>query len=221
MKKQVLALSVLAMLATTTAYAATCNAGSGRFSVVDNGQAVKDNQTGLVWQRCALGQKWDGSTCAGKTDNYTPSRTAGPNLLAKDGYRLPSVDELQTLVINQCNSGIKIDTTYFPNTWTSSYNDGYWTSTPYGSSQYHYVSFSSGEVGKRSKDSGLPMRGVRNDMPTSGAGAQSPANGTSTSSRYINKRTKEEPIRRKEEMRRYQNQNQAPDNETNNIHNIN
>ena len=134
---------------------------------------------------------------------------------------MPSVDELQTLVINQCNSGIKIDTTYFPNTWTSSYNDGYWTSTPYGSSQYHYVSFSSGEVGKRSKDSGLPMRGVRNDMPTSGAGAQSPANGTSTSSNYTyNERLKKESMRRKE-MRRYQNQNQAPDNETNNIHNIN
>ncbi|MBZ9611987.1 DUF1566 domain-containing protein [Rheinheimera maricola] len=56
--------------------------------------------TNLIWQRCSIGQNWNGSTCTGnaKTLNWYDARA-----LAKDEWRLPTLDELESLVF--CSSG--------------------------------------------------------------------------------------------------------------------
>ncbi len=52
-----------------------------RYQAVEgsNGGQVKDTQTGLVWQRCVLGQAWDGAACTGNlTPQDWPSATKRP-----------------------------------------------------------------------------------------------------------------------------------------------
>jgi hypothetical protein len=52
-------------------HAQTCNpnitrtAPDARYSAVNEGTEVKDIVTRLVWQRCSLGQRWNGKTCLG------------------------------------------------------------------------------------------------------------------------------------------------------------
>ena len=57
-----------------------------RYQAVDgsNGAEVKDTQTGLVWQRCMLGQTWEGSACSG---NVTPQDWPRPPRL----WRAPNL----------------------------------------------------------------------------------------------------------------------------------
>lgn len=67
----------------------------------DNGDGtVTDIRTNLTWQRCSVGQTWAGETCTGKVSSF---KWNDAMKLAKDGWRLPTVDELDTLV--QCPSG--------------------------------------------------------------------------------------------------------------------
>ncbi|WP_176718945.1 DUF1566 domain-containing protein, partial [Methylophaga muralis] len=67
----------------------------------DNGDGtITDTKTNLIWQRCSLGQTWTGETCAGSADGYNwPSAMKQ----VKDGWRLPTVDELDTLVLCTSN----------------------------------------------------------------------------------------------------------------------
>lgn len=67
-----------------------------------NNDVIGDLMTGLSWQRCALGQTWNGSTCAGKANRYSwfEAKAAADQI---PGWRLPTPEELQTLVF--CSSG--------------------------------------------------------------------------------------------------------------------
>jgi hypothetical protein len=53
------------------AQAQTCNpntartAPDSRYSAIHDGAEVKDSVTRLIWQRCSLGQRWNGKTCLG------------------------------------------------------------------------------------------------------------------------------------------------------------
>jgi hypothetical protein len=53
------------------AQAQTCNpntartAPDSRYSAIHDGAEVNDSVTRLVWQRCSLGQHWNGKTCLG------------------------------------------------------------------------------------------------------------------------------------------------------------
>jgi hypothetical protein len=119
-----------------------------RYQVKDD--LVKDTKTGLMWMRCSLGQKWDGSTCQGKAEKYN----FGESLQVTDyfsrhahaGYsdwRLPKREELKTLVYcsngqggadtditgRVCNDNSAkpaIEKTAFPETVSS----GFWSSSP-------------------------------------------------------------------------------------------
>jgi hypothetical protein len=65
-------LALLAIvLVSNWAQAQTCNPNTARtapdtrYSAVNDGAEVKDSVTRLIWQRCSLGQRWNGKTCLG------------------------------------------------------------------------------------------------------------------------------------------------------------
>lgn len=118
----------------------------GFYLLYPNGIAL-DTRTKLMWQRCDVGQIWNGNTCTGEASNITWN-DAMPNGQQKSwasfaGYsdwRMPTIEELRSLVY--CSSGNPktwndtskeckgnyqkptIDTTAFPGTlhwvWSSS-----------------------------------------------------------------------------------------------------
>ncbi|AGY57628.1 DUF1566 domain-containing protein [Gloeobacter kilaueensis] len=78
------------------------------------GAQVYDRKTGLTWQRCTLGQQWRGERCDGTATPYTwdVART-----LYRDGWRLPTMAELETLIDPERKARRvhpNIDTTLFP-----------------------------------------------------------------------------------------------------------
>lgn len=71
---------------------------------------VTHRRTGLVWMRCALGQNWDGKSCAGQAEKYIWGKAlqAAVDINAAGGYagksdwRVPNVKELESIAELQC-----------------------------------------------------------------------------------------------------------------------
>ncbi|MBN1772018.1 MAG: DUF1566 domain-containing protein [Deltaproteobacteria bacterium] len=105
-------------------------AGPRRFSTVGPGGAVvRDDFSGLEWDRCLLGETWDGTTCTGTSTqvSWTDAMAdCGENRHGSTGWRLPTVRELR-LLRNWCELGQSPDTVAFPGL-TEQYH---WTSTEY------------------------------------------------------------------------------------------
>lgn len=120
----------------------TPTAPNSRYELVNSGSEVKDLQTGLIWQRCSVGQAWNGTACAGNatTTNWTNALQTVANM--GDGWRVPNIKELDSLIEQACYSP-SINETYFPNTVVSSY----WSSSPVAGNSYNawLVDFYSGD----------------------------------------------------------------------------
>jgi hypothetical protein len=72
----------------------------------DNGDGtVTDVTTKLQWMRCAMGQTWTGAMCSGEPSkhNWEQARGLRNNFASHADWRLPTIDELKTLVY--CSSG--------------------------------------------------------------------------------------------------------------------
>jgi hypothetical protein len=72
----------------------------------DNGDGtLTDPRNGLVWQRCALGQTWDGNTCSGVADSmnwYYAMKAAKANKFAgMADWRLPTKAEFMSVMQNR------------------------------------------------------------------------------------------------------------------------
>lgn len=102
--------------------------------IIHGDSTVTDIWTGLMWQRCSLGQTWDGSTCTGIASDYTwqgALRQGESNSFAGySDWRLPNIKEMHSLV-NYSVSDPAINRTVFPNNgrdyWSSSLEDSqYW-----------------------------------------------------------------------------------------------
>lgn len=129
------------------------------------GNLIWDKATNLVWQRCSVGQTWDGKTCAGEAKKFTFDEAQKQ---ASNGWRMPTIRELASLIYcssgqtrskadledgapviaNQCVSPYSkptINTSAFAATPERSF----WTSSPYvgGSGNAWDVNFSNGYVG--------------------------------------------------------------------------
>ena len=108
---------------------------TSRFTLNDNG-TVTDNQTGLIWMRCSLGQIWDGTTCTEYASSYTWAQAlAGANETNYAGFSdwyLPNIKELASIVESACYNPA-INQTVFPNTPSSRY----WSSSPDASFYYN------------------------------------------------------------------------------------
>lgn len=144
MKRDLFAYLTCALLITSgQVLGQTCNPNivktkpDSQYELLNNGTEVKDKKTGLIWQRCALGMSWDGTTCSGTATFHTwegalaQAATVATNTSA--AWRLPSPKELKSLVETACY-GQAINATIFPATpgplWSSSsypgYTDGAW-----------------------------------------------------------------------------------------------
>ncbi len=67
------------------------------------GSIILDTVTGLEWQRCSVGQTWDASQqrCKGNANSYR--RSDALIQATPDGFRLPTISELRSLVY--CSTG--------------------------------------------------------------------------------------------------------------------
>ncbi len=112
---------LLVQMATAQTCRDTIPAGTpdSRFTV--NGDEVTDAETGLIWQRCSLGQT--GSDCSGSSANTYSWQ--GALQAAGAPWRLPNVIELRSIVEDKCFSPA-INLTIFPNTVSSDY----WSASP-------------------------------------------------------------------------------------------
>ncbi len=126
---------LLAATLTGHALAQTCPANvkrtapDSRYELQNGGAEVWDKQTDLIWQRCSLGQSWDGSACTGAATRHTWQQALEAAKAAGGGWALPDKRELQSLVERGCNNPA-INSTVFPNTpsswfWSSSSVAGY------------------------------------------------------------------------------------------------
>jgi hypothetical protein len=106
---------------------------------VIEGSEVYDAKTKLTWARCSVGQEWKDDHCWGTIGRFTfeEAQHQGGN-----GWRVPTKDELFTLVDPDKKSFPTIDTKAFPDMdvlfrW-------YWSSTASGDSTAWYVDFTDG-----------------------------------------------------------------------------
>jgi hypothetical protein len=101
------------VVAASTSFAGSCrpelasSTPATRFTV--KGEVVTDTETKLTWMRCAVGQHWNGTSCAGDASGMTwgdaRSAVEAVNLSSYGGYkdwRLPVLPELASIVERQC-----------------------------------------------------------------------------------------------------------------------
>jgi hypothetical protein len=136
-------------------------------SYTDNGNGtVTDNNTGLMWQKCSVGQNND-ATCSGTASalnwyqaSGTYDATYNPSGSGVCGnWRLPTGKELITIVDYSIPGGnANINSTYFPNT----IGDSYWLSATFGgnSDMGWFVSFYNGNSSARLKSDSSYVRCV-------------------------------------------------------------
>lgn len=136
----------------------------GVLSILSETEILHDT-TGLVWQRCAAGQTWDGTNCTGEATKYDWQSA----LLyaveyeqdANEGWRLPNVKELSSITERNCVRPA-IDTTFFPDTPP----DDFWTSTPSLSDPLRawVVAFFNSSYSIKEKDKFVYVRLVRTKL---------------------------------------------------------
>lgn len=136
---------------------------STEFTPLEEGAVIRHERTTLEWQRCALGQRWDSASngCTGRPASHT--WTSATKLAAKqgDGWRLPSGEELLTIV-ERCHDGPAINPQVFPNTpsalfWSASVDTG-------GLDRAWSVSFFSGQYYRAGKTQNGRVRWVRGTL---------------------------------------------------------
>ncbi|MCB1144950.1 MAG: chitobiase/beta-hexosaminidase C-terminal domain-containing protein, partial [Leptospiraceae bacterium] len=118
-------------------------------SYTDNGDGtITDNVTGLIWQKCSMGQNND-STCSGTATRVTwtdaVSYCENLSLGGQADWRLPGKKQYET-IYDWGNSSGSINSSYFPNTARSYINyeyDYYWTSSKVGSGSLPWLGYHS------------------------------------------------------------------------------
>lgn len=142
-----LIIATLLLTVSTTDHAA-CNssitrtAPDSRYELINGDAEVKDKYTDLIWQRCSLGQTWNGTSCTGNAATYKWASALQVATNMGSGWRVPNVKELDSIIEQACYSP-SINEVFFPNT-VSSY---YWSSSTVASSSLSawFVYFSNGK----------------------------------------------------------------------------
>jgi len=99
---------------------ASANAPAGHFSYLANSATVLDTKTGLTWQRGVSAVKYTSADAAAYCNGAEVA-----NMLGGSGWRLPTLNELFTLVDFARTAGPFVDSDAFPSTPA----DGIWSSS--------------------------------------------------------------------------------------------
>jgi len=102
------------------------------FAPSENGTVI-DRRRGLMWMRCAVGQRWVRDHCTANFERFEYRDTfAAANEINRSGgfagyqdWRIPEIEELFSIVEDRCFSPA-IDQTFFPQTPIT----GYWSASP-------------------------------------------------------------------------------------------
>ncbi|AKS41593.1 Lcl C-terminal domain-containing protein [Wenzhouxiangella marina] len=166
---------LLALAMTPDAALAQCAAGNLNPAVPASAPLTEFDEQGdgsllhrrtrLIWQRCALGQTWDGAACTGAPSlmDWTTALLAAAST-GQGGdpiWRLPNRNELASIVEQRCFSPA-LDADAFP----AAPAVAYWTSTPVsdGGEQVWIVEFGDGATFAAPTDALQAVRLVR-DLP--------------------------------------------------------
>lgn len=135
-------------------------APDSRYELINGGHEVQDRRTGLIWQRCSLGQFWDGAACAGEAVRHTWRQGLEAAAATGSGWSLPNIRELRSLVERGCFS-TAMNAEFFPGTPTAV---SAWSSTTvagYGGTYALAVDFTDGSGNGRAKSETAFVRLVR------------------------------------------------------------
>jgi hypothetical protein len=128
-----------------------------------SGDEVTDNQTKLIWKKCLAGYSGTDCATAGTKTTFTWAEALA---LAGEGWRLPNIKELQSIV-DETKSSPAISTDFLNRNYTV------WSSSPYsesfdisGTTRYKSwgAAFSTGIIGSYFRDTSLSVRLVK-DAP--------------------------------------------------------
>ena len=113
----------------------------------EEGHLIRDVRNNINWLRCSVGQRWDYDTnqCIGQivelNHDEIPDAIRQANQQLGGNWRLPSIEELESLVCKECEPP-KVRQKYF----TNIDRDAYWTGTQnyFNSRMYWSVNFMTG-----------------------------------------------------------------------------
>jgi hypothetical protein len=94
-------LAVILMLFASASAHAGMPVFEDRYQLLPTGDEVLDLRTKLIWQRCLVGQEWNGARCVGSPERFTFAQARRQE---GDGWRLPSKTELEGILDH---SGVK------------------------------------------------------------------------------------------------------------------
>jgi hypothetical protein len=124
---------------------------------------IFDKKTGLFWQRCSVGMTWkQGKGCTGERKFLALDAAAEAAKNAGVEWRVPTVDELNSIVDMSCGSPT-IDTNYFSDIRPTIEGEGsYWTTSEVGMANlFYYIDFMKGLVDGHTRGFALAVRLVR------------------------------------------------------------
>src|ERR1700679_3526389 len=161
------ALLIAGAVASVAPVRAACDVGrpsrtpSSRYAI--DGGEVYDKKSDLTWKRCSVGQRWkEGAGCVGVIKPMTWDEAKKE---AADGWRVPSKDELLTLVSPTCHNPA-INEEVFPDMELDKL--WYWTSSENGAFLAWLVDFAQGHPESYDRTDTGTLRLVRDGQHSGG-----------------------------------------------------